>query len=235
MADTTENDVSLARDLEAPSVSGAHKDHSADSCGIAAITRPEPSKRDKPLVDPRTVSLDRDDAILFIIDVQERLCAAMDPEAVAAMTKNIRTLMKAAQKLGLPIICSEQYPKGLGRTLPAIAELLSEPPLEKLEFSAGSNEPLARKVFETGRRQVILAGMESHVCVFQTARDLVRGGFATFVVEDAVISRAPANRELGFRLCEKAGATRTGTEVVLFDLLVRAGTPEFKELSPLVR
>jgi len=90
-------------------------------------------------------------------------------------------------------------------------------------------------VLGSGRKQVVVVGMEAHVCVFQTVRDLVDGGFSVFVAQDAVISRSEANRGVGLRLCEKAGATLTSTETVLFDLLGVAGTPEFKELTALIK
>ncbi len=208
-------------------------DHGGEPCAIAELTRPEPVRRQ---AEPGpSLSLDRDDAILFVIDVQERLAAAMQPEALERLVRNTTLLIRAATRLGLPIVCSEQYPRGLGATLTKIKELLTQPPLEKLEFSAGNNEAIARAVLATRRRQAILAGMESHVCVFQTARDLAKAGFATFVVDDAVLSRTESNRELGLRLSERAGAVRTGTETVVFDLLGQAGTPEFKEISPLLR
>ena len=185
--------------------------------------------------DPRTVALERGDAILLVVDVQERLVSAMEPQALARMLKNAETMLKAALRLGLPVVASEQYPKGLGPTVARLRELLPEAPLEKVEFSVGHNKALARTVLQTGRRQVIVVGMEAHVCVFQTARDLVRGGFAVFVPEDAVLSRTERNHATGLRLCEKAGVTVSGTESVLFDLLGEAGTPEFRELSPLIR
>ena len=94
---------------------------------------------------------------------------------------------------------------------------------------------MAREILQTGRKQVIVAGMEAHVCVFQTVRDLLRGGFAVFLPQDAVFSRTEENRQVGFRLAEKAGATLTSTETIVFDLLGVAGTPEFKELAPLIR
>src|SRR5207237_7927047 len=144
-------------------------------------------------------------------------------------------LIRAAKRLGLPIVATEQYPKGLGHTVPALRELLGDHPMEKLEFSCGASKPIARRILQTGRKQVIVAGMEAHVCVFQTVRDLLRGEFAVFVAEDAVLSRTEANRQVGLRLCEKAGAILTSTETVLFDLLGVAGTPEFKELAPLIR
>lgn len=229
-----EMDEQLARDHHEPAAHD-HAKHEGEPCGIAEITRPVPLKRESPFIDPRTLSLDRDDALLFIIDVQERFCAAMEPGALAAMLKNASVLLRIAEQLKLPVIASEQYPKGLGRTVPALAALMRNPPFEKIEFSAGNNQALARAVLETKRRQVIIAGMETHVCVFQTARDLTRAGIATFVVEDAVLSRTEANRDLGLRLCEKAGATRTGTEVVLFDLLGQAANDDFRTLAPLVR
>ena len=185
--------------------------------------------------DPRRFSLDREDTLLLVVDVQERLARAMPPDALAAVEKNIAVLIKAAVRLGLPVIASEQYVRGLGPTVEPLRALLPEPPLEKQEFSCGANKALARRIMQTNRRQIIVAGMEAHVCVFQTVRDLVRGDFAAFVVQDAVLSRAEANRALGLRLCERSGATVSSTETVLFDLLGVAGTPEFKELAPLIK
>ena len=185
--------------------------------------------------DPSRLALDRERALLLVVDVQEKLVRAMPPESVARVEKNAGILITAAKRLGLPVVASEQYVKGLGPTVAKLRELLPSAPIEKVEFSCGASKPLAREILDTGRRQVIVAGMESHVCVFQTVRDLLRGGFAVFVPEDAIASRTEDNRQIGLRLCEKAGATITSTETVLFDLLGTAGTPEFKELSPLIR
>ena len=181
------------------------------------------------------LALDRGDALLLVVDVQERLAAAMPQDAMARLQKNASVLVRAAHRLDLPVVATEQYPKGLGRTVAPLRELLRDPPMEKMEFSCGASKPIARHILGTGRRQVIVAGMESHVCVFQTVRDLLRGDFAVFLVQDAVISRTPENREVGLRLADKAGATLTSTEAVLFDLLGVAGTPEFKELAPLIK
>jgi len=159
----------------------------------------------------------------------------MPPAERAAFEKNVEVLLKTAVRLQLPVIASEQYPKGLGHTLPRLRALLPEAPLEKVEFSCGNAKAVARRILLTGRRQAIVAGMETHVCVFQTVRDLLSGEFAVFVPQDAVLSRTEANRAVGLRLCEKAGATITSTETVLFDLLGTAGTPEFKELAPLIK
>ena len=190
--------------------------------------RPPPDGRP----DPRTVALEREDTLLLVIDVQEKPAAAMDPAALAAARANLERLLRAAVRLGLPVVATEQEPEALGPTLPAIAALLPSPPLAKVEFSIGNNKAIARAVLQSGRRQVLLAGLEAHVCVFQTARDLIRGGFFAFVVQDAVLSGSEANRQLGLRLCERAGATVTGVEAVVFDLLARAGTDEHRDLSP---
>jgi nicotinamidase-related amidase len=182
---------------------------------------------------PSDLALDRDDALLLVVDVQEKLAAAMDGRE--QMEKNIAVLIRAARRLGVPIVATEQYRKGLGPTVASLRELLGEEPMEKMEFSCGASKPIAKKIVTSGRKQVIVAGMETHVCVFQTVRDLLSGEFAVFVVEDAVLSRTAANRSTGLRLCERAGATLTSTETVLFDLLGVAGTPEFKELAPLIK
>ena len=181
------------------------------------------------------LALDRNDALLLVIDVQDRLASAMPPEARAQMEKNAQVLIRAAKRLLLPIVATEQYPKGLGHTVAALREVLPAAPIEKVELSCGANKMAARVILATRRNLVIVVGMETHVCVFQTVRDLLKGGFSVFVPRDAVISRTEANREVGLRLCEKAGATVTSTETVLFDLLGSAGTPEFKELAPLIK
>jgi len=181
------------------------------------------------------LQLDRAKALVLVIDVQEKLARAMPPEAEARMEKNAGILVKAARRLGLPVVASEQYVKGLGPTVPALRELLPSPPIEKVEFSCANSTSLASAIEKTNRRQVIAVGMESHVCVFQTVRDLLRKHFQVFVPRDAIVSRTEENRQVGLNLCERAGAVVTSTETVLFDLLGTAGTPEFKELSPLIR
>ena len=194
---------------------------------------PVPDRRGLP--GPDALVLDRGRALLLLVDVQERLVKAMQPDDLARVEKNATVLLKAAARLGVPVVVSEQYPKGLGHTLPSLRALVSEDPLQKLEFSCGGNKEIALKIFKAGRRQIIVAGMESHVCVFQTVRDLQLGGYNAFVPVDAICSRTDANYKVGIQLMEKAGATMTSTEAVLFDLLGAAGTPEFKELSALIK
>jgi nicotinamidase-related amidase len=185
--------------------------------------------------DPSSLVLDRANALLLVIDVQQRLASAMNPAALLQLEKNAAVLIRAARRLDLPIVATEQYPKGLGPTVASLRELLPADPMTKLEFSCGASKPIAKEILGTGRRQAIVVGMEAHVCVFQTVRDLLRGGFSVFLAQDAVISRTDANRATGLHLCEQAGATLSSTEAILFDLLGVAGTPEFKELTALIK
>jgi nicotinamidase-related amidase len=175
---------------------------------------------------------------LLVIDVQERLAAAVPEATLAAVVSNTLILLETARLLGAPVVASEQYPKGLGPTVPSLASKLAElgvAPLPKLTFDASSELGIARALASAGARSVVIVGMETHVCVFQTARELVKRGYATYVVADAVASRTEENRRLGLSLCAAAGAVVTATETVAFDLLERAGTPEFKAVSKLVR
>ena len=183
----------------------------------------------------RNVKLDPARAAVVVVDVQERLAAAMPPADLERLLKYARALLGCARELGLPVLATEQYPKGLGPTLPALRELLPSPPLEKLAFSCGADPGFAAALAATGRRQVVIAGMESHVCVFQTARDLAAQGYEVQVCADAVASRTEEHRRVGLDLCREAGAVVTTAETAIFDLLHLAATPEFKKVSPLVR
>ena len=169
---------------------------------------------------------------LLVIDVQERLCAAMAKEPLARMLNRTQALLQGAAVLGLGVVLTEQYPKGLGATLPELRQLAPGASLvEKLRFSAA-----LPKVLEAlgGRDQVLIAGMEAHVCVFQTVRDLATAR-TVYVCRDAVISRAAEDREAGIGLCERSGALITTAEAALFDLLGEAGSPAFKAISSAVK
>lgn len=180
-----------------------------------------------------TFRLQRDQAALLVIDIQERLCAAMAPEALERMLQRTNAAIAGAHALGLPVVVSEQYPKGLGPTHARLRERLGEfSAVEKLEFSASVPEVTARL---GSRQQVLLVGMETHVCVFQTVRDLVEKGFTPLLCADAVLSRHPEDRRVGLELCRDAGAHLVTVEAALFDLLGRAGSPEFKQISAAVR
>ena len=172
-------------------------------------------------------------AALLVVDIQERLCTAMEPQALERVLNRTGAAIEGAKALNLPILVTEQYPKGLGPTHHQLCEHLGEcKPVEKLEFSAATADVLTGL---HGRRQVLLAGMETHICVFQTARDLVAEGFEVFLLADAVLSRSAEDRRVGFELCKEVGARVTTVESALFDMLGRAGSPEFKRISAAVK
>lgn len=179
------------------------------------------------------MKLDRGRAALAVIDVQEAFRpAVLDFDRVVA---NIGVLVQGARILGLPVIVTEQYPKGLGHTVPEVAEHLDGiAPLEKTSFSAVAADGFPAALAEV-RDQVVVCGIESHVCVNQTAEDLLAAGREVHVVGDAVTSRTAANRDLGLHKMEQSGATLTSVETALFELLREAGTPEFKEIQRLVK
>jgi nicotinamidase-related amidase len=179
--------------------------------------------------------LHRDRSVVLVVDVQDRLTPAMPPDALARLVKYARALIHCGKTLGLPVLATEQYPKGLGRTLPDLREVLPEAPLEKTHFSCGADAAFAQKLAGTHRKQVIITGMETHVCVFQTARDLVGLGYEVHVCADAVSSRTEEHRVRGLDLCRQAGAVVTTAETAIFDLLQQAATPEFKAVSPWVK
>jgi nicotinamidase-related amidase len=183
----------------------------------------------------KTVRLMPQNACVVVVDVQDKLVPAMPPETMARVLKYTKAMIGTARELGMPVLCTEQYPKGLGATHPEVRELLPAPPLVKMHFSCGADPAFAAALESIQRRQVILVGMETHVCVFQTARDLVERGYDVHVCADAVVSRTEEHRTRGLDLCREAGATVNLAETAIFDLLHVCGTPEFKKVAPLVK
>lgn len=180
--------------------------------------------------------LERDKAALVVIDVQERLCVAMDEMVLRQLTKNIGILLDSAVELRIPVMVTEQYVRGLGGTLPELKEkAVAAPCCEKMAFSCCGSSEFIEKLKETGRTQIIITGMESHVCVLQTVIDLRNAGFDVHVVKDAVMSRSKQNWRTAIEIMTLAGAVPTCTESVVFQLLKMAGTEEFKKLSKLVK
>jgi nicotinamidase-related amidase len=175
-------------------------------------------------------------SILVVVDVQERLFNAMDAERRDDMVANVKILASAARRLDVPVLVTEQYPKGLGRTLPELRALLGDaPPFEKTAFSCAGADGFMDKVRTLGADHVILTGIEAHVCVLLTALDLLGRGLRVSVVADAVCSRRPANLEIGLDQARQAGAVVTATETVVFQLLGGADSDAFRELSKLLR
>ena len=175
--------------------------------------------------------LDRERAALVVVDVQEAFRKAVpDFEAVVA---GAAKLVDGAKEIGIPVLITEQYPKGLGETVPEVAEHLPEgtAPLEKVRFSAAEAEGFDL----SGRDQALVCGIETHVCVNQTVLDLLGEGVETHVAADAVGSRTAENRDLGLHKMERAGAVLTSVETALFELLRGSDAPEFKRVQALVK
>jgi len=174
---------------------------------------------------------------LVIVDIQERLAGAMPERERERCVKNAAILAEAAGLLGVPVLVSEQYPKGLGHTVAPIADKLPESAqvIEKVEFDASANDDFMTHFDGLGREQVILAGMEAHICVFQTARGLATRGKTVHVAYDATCSRLLEHRDAAQELWARAGAVPTITETVLFDWLGKAGGDAFKTISKLIR
>lgn len=180
--------------------------------------------------------LEQDKAVLVVIDVQEKLCVAMDEKVLRQLNKNIGILLESASELNIPVLITEQYVKGLGATLPELKEKAAGvPSYEKMAFSCCGSTEFIEKLKATGRTQVIITGMESHVCVLQTVIDLCDSCFNVHIVKDAVMSRSKQNWLTAIESMTLAGAVPTCTESVLFQLLKVAGTEEFKKLSKLVK
>ncbi len=174
--------------------------------------------------------LDPERTTLVVVDVQEAFRKAIpDFDRVAKATA---TLIEGASIIGVPIVATEQYPKGLGETVPEVADHLpaGTEPLEKVCFSAADAEGFDL----AGRDQALVCGIETHVCVNQTALGLLESGVEVQVAEDAVGSRFDENKQVGLHKMERAGAVLTSVETALFELLGRAGTDEFKRVQRLI-
>jgi nicotinamidase-related amidase len=181
--------------------------------------------------------LHRDRTVLAIVDMQERLLDAFPDDRRAEVIKHTLIALDAAIILGVPVVVSEQYPKGLGPTIPQIRERMGErfEPIEKLVFSCGRSPQFTAALDATHRKDVLLTGVESHICVLQTAVDLMKEGYRVYVAADAVRSRRDLDWQRALSLLENAGAIVGTTEMFVFQLLERAGTDEFKAVSKLVK
>jgi nicotinamidase-related amidase len=173
-----------------------------------------------------------EDTGLLVIDVQEKLMALI-PQA-GSVVCNIAFLIDVARLLRMPVQASEQYPRGLGPTVPELAQRLPTRP-DKLAFSCCALPALVTEFQRQARPKLLLAGIEAHVCVQQSALDLLAAGFRVYVAADAVASRYPVDRDFALRRMEQAGVVLTTTEAAGFEWVRQAGTPEFKTLSKLVQ
>jgi nicotinamidase-related amidase len=172
---------------------------------------------------------------LVIVDMQVKLATAMSAEALQSAVKNCAILAQAANLLTVGTIATEQYPQGLGETLPEIKQHLPNAKfIAKTAFSAYS-EPKFNQQLQRDKSQIILVGMEAHICVLQTALALHRAGKQVFVVEDAIISRHPANKANAIARMREAGCVIANTESIVFEWLGNANHDAFKVISKLIR
>ena len=179
--------------------------------------------------------LDREQAVLVVVDVQERLVPAMPKKVYKKLRKSIDMLIKAAVELGVPVLTTEQYPRGLGHTVSELDSACKQTVIEKVSFGCCGESTFMDKLKELGRSQVILTGMEAHVCVYQTVLGLLESGYHVHLVGDAICSRNKNDYLAGVDNARCAGAVVTTTEMALFQMLQKAGTPEFKVVSGLVK
>jgi nicotinamidase-related amidase len=181
-----------------------------------------------------SLRLRRAHAALVVIDVQERLLLAIFEKE--RLVQNVVRLIRGAQILGLPLFVTEQYRKGLGATVPEVATAIAQfAPMEKVAFSACGAPGFMAALKAKAISDVVLCGIEAHVCVCQTCLDLLDGGFRVVIVADAVSSRTPENRRLALDRMQQSGATMVSTEMVLFELVEKAETDEFKQILALVK
>lgn len=176
-----------------------------------------------------------ENTLALVVDYQEKLVPAM-AEKEEMIEKSV-VLLEGLRALDVPLIVSQQYTRGLGETVAEIRAVIGEETkaFDKLAFSLWDDEAIRAEIEKTGRKTVLLCGMESHVCVLQTAIDLIGAGYTVFMVEDCMSSRKEHDMELALRRAEQEGAFVTGCEAVLFELTRKAGTPVFKIISKLVK
>lgn len=176
-------------------------------------------------------------SLLIVVDIQTKLSAAMPEQDAELMTANVGSLVEAAGLLNIPVLLTEQYPKGLGSTDTAITDILSEDTLifDKTGFSCCAADGFTDNVANTDREQIILVGQEVHVCVLQTALELLHLGYQVHVVEDAVCSRKAEHKFYALQRMQQQGATITNYESVLFEWVKDSTHPEFKKISGLLR
>ena len=174
------------------------------------------------------------DTALVLVDVQAKLAPAMHGKEI--LLDNLKRLIRGIRILGVPILWTEQNPAGLGTTLPEIKDLLpGQQPVSKFSFSCCGSEQFMKELNALDRKNMLIAGIEAHVCVYQTAADLIHLQYEAQIVTDAVASRTPENKRIGLEKSKSVGACLTSTETVLFELLRDAKSERFKEIIKIVK
>lgn len=170
----------------------------------------------------------------LVVDIQERLFPAM--EGSQNLLARVRILLEGLKILNIPLLLSEQYPKGLGTTLPELIKLIEGvKPLEKISFSCCGEPGIREHLSKLDKKWIIICGIEAHVCVLQTVTDLVEMGIEPVVVADCIASRNPEDKKVALKRMSDEGAVITTSESILFELTQTAGTPIFKQISSLVK
>lgn len=178
--------------------------------------------------------MNKDNCVVLMIDMQEKLVNAT---SAFDEVKNAYKILKTANLMDIPIIVTEQYPKGLGETVSELKDVFNEKTFlfEKTDFSALNNEDVFAKFQTIGKKQVILFGIETHICVLQTAKDLIQNGYEVFLIKDASKSRKNFEFETGINLMQQYGVKISCCEILLFDLLKSSKNPNFKEVQGLIK
>ena len=175
-----------------------------------------------------------DNTVLLLIDYQEKLFPTM--HAKEELTVNLRKLISGSKILGLPILLTEQYPDGLGPTIDEAQELLENiEPISKMCFGSCGSDAFMAELKRLNRKAVLIAGIETHICVYQTVAGLLQNGYTVDIVADACSSRTPENKKIGLKRCRDLGATITSVETALFELMRVAEGPQFKEILKIVK
>lgn len=177
--------------------------------------------------------LSADNSVLVVVDVQERFRDVINEWEETV--ENVVKVVEGCRVLGVPILHTEQYPKGLGKTVNELRQALDGEPVEKVHFSCMGDPGFRQKIGSFGKKHVILCGIEAHVCVLQTALDLMDDGHVVHVVVDAVSSRKESDKKTAVRRMLNEGAAPETVEMVLFQLLKKGGTEEFKKISKIVK
>lgn len=183
---------------------------------------------------PARRRLRRDDAIVVAVDMQEKLVPAI--AGAADIVRGCRRMIRAADVLGVPVVFTEQYPRGLGATVPELAELFNgRQPIQKTEFGCYACDEFAEAMRQAGRSQVLLCGIEAHICVFQTGLQALERGATVYVLEDAVGARTQEAHDIGLARLRLAGAVPSHTEMAIYELLGAAATPDFRAVLPIIK
>jgi len=179
--------------------------------------------------------LDAEKAVLVVIDVQERLVPAMPEDIYLRLRNTVAMLVEVAGLLGLPVVTTEQYPKGIGHTVPELAAACNETVIEKVSFGCCGEATFLEALKNTGRSQVLITGMEAHVCVYQTVLGLLEDGYYVHLIRDAICSRNKTDYLAGVANAVQAGAVVTTAETVMFQMLQESTHEQFRAVSKLVK